>query len=313
MKPSDLPALRQDVGKYLRSDMGKQLWHAAGAKYGFAGQMGANEEDRSRLLEQERLRWKLAELFYVTRDMAQLALVAGSTLPSFKLRREDLPSECGMLYYEEAFDRAATADGRRTAVQVCAWGPVVSETMRRRGVWMSFWADQRFTLDQALSLGRMTRAQVDAMAHALPRLGYDDEGIWWFDRDDDEQGDDRTLGLEGVAGMMRVIRASWLLMQQPISSIRRLQPRHSELRMMRRRKLDPRSVRIVSLRHRQTESVGNEAETREYTHRWIVRGHWRNQWYPSQGRHIPLWIHAHVKGPEGAPLLTGEIVNVWKR
>lgn len=53
--------------------------------------------------------------------------------------------------------------------------------------------------------------------------------------------------------------------------------------------------------------------TREYRHRWIVRGHWRNQYYPSRNDHRPIWIDPHLAGPEDKPLLGGERVNVLRR
>jgi hypothetical protein len=52
---------------------------------------------------------------------------------------------------------------------------------------------------------------------------------------------------------------------------------------------------------------------RDYQHQWVVRGHWRQQWYPSRNVHRPIWITPHIKGPEGAPLLGGERVFHWKQ
>jgi hypothetical protein len=43
---------------------------------------------------------------------------------------------------------------------------------------------------------------------------------------------------------------------------------------------------------------------RTYTHRWVVNGFWRKQWYPTRGRHEDKWIDSYVKGPEGTPLVT---------
>jgi hypothetical protein len=44
-----------------------------------------------------------------------------------------------------------------------------------------------------------------------------------------------------------------------------------------------------------------------------VRGHWRQQWYPSIQDHRPVWIAPHRKGPEDAPMLGGEKVYQWSR
>jgi hypothetical protein len=47
---------------------------------------------------------------------------------------------------------------------------------------------------------------------------------------------------------------------------------------------------------------------REWSHRWVVRGHWREQWYPSEGVHRLIWIEAFVKGPEDRPLIIKDTV-----
>lgn len=44
-------------------------------------------------------------------------------------------------------------------------------------------------------------------------------------------------------------------------------------------------------------------EGTEWNHRWIVRGHWRNQWYPSTQVHRPKYVPSYVKGPEDKPLI----------
>lgn len=53
---------------------------------------------------------------------------------------------------------------------------------------------------------------------------------------------------------------------------------------------------------------GGEMTHRTYKHRWGVRGFWRNHWYPSLDTHRAIWIEAHIRGPEGAPLIGGERV-----
>ena len=43
---------------------------------------------------------------------------------------------------------------------------------------------------------------------------------------------------------------------------------------------------------------------RGYAVRFVVRGFWRNQSYPSRGVHAPKWIDSYLKGPKDAPLKT---------
>ena len=46
--------------------------------------------------------------------------------------------------------------------------------------------------------------------------------------------------------------------------------------------------------------------------RFAVRGHWRRL-HDKDGRLYRVWIHAFIKGPDGAPLLHGEKVAVLAR
>lgn len=41
----------------------------------------------------------------------------------------------------------------------------------------------------------------------------------------------------------------------------------------------------------------------EYTHRWLVRGHHRAQWYPSTESHKVIWVAPYIKGPGDAPFV----------
>lgn len=63
-------------------------------------------------------------------------------------------------------------------------------------------------------------------------------------------------------------------------------------------------VATVHLRRseRKVSETDEEHVERDYKFQWTVRGHVRQQWYPSLQEHLPCYIHAHVKGPEGLPL-----------
>jgi hypothetical protein len=40
----------------------------------------------------------------------------------------------------------------------------------------------------------------------------------------------------------------------------------------------------------------------DWQHQWIVRGHWRKQWYPGKQKHSPVFVEPYVKGPDDKPL-----------
>jgi hypothetical protein len=78
-------------------------------------------------------------------------------------------------------------------------------------------------------------------------------------------------------------------------------------------------VTIVSLRRRKYLSdEEREAEAREYSHRWIVRGHMRNQAVGPRNaeggqHHERVYIAPYIKGPEDKPLVLKDRVQVWRR
>lgn len=79
----------------------------------------------------------------------------------------------------------------------------------------------------------------------------------------------------------------------------------------KRKHVDP--VNVIDLRRavRRDQEAVAEAE-RNYQHRWIVRGHWRQQAYgPGRSERRNIYIAPHVKGPEGAPMIEREKVYRW--
>ncbi|WP_342314652.1 hypothetical protein LIX17_25740 (plasmid) [Mycobacterium avium subsp. hominissuis] len=73
----------------------------------------------------------------------------------------------------------------------------------------------------------------------------------------------------------------------------------------RRGRRRTRTDSITYLSYNATEHQGRRREdgsSRSYSHRWVVRGHWRRQWYPSLNRHVPIWITDYIAGPADLPI-----------
>jgi hypothetical protein len=83
----------------------------------------------------------------------------------------------------------------------------------------------------------------------------------------------------------------------------------------RLRKID--TVTCASLRrHRYLSDAERESEARDYSHRWIVRGHMRNQPIGPRNteggqKHLRVWIAPYVKGPEDKPLVLKDRVQLF--
>ena len=61
---------------------------------------------------------------------------------------------------------------------------------------------------------------------------------------------------------------------------------------------------VLRARDRAHEIGTGDSAARAYSCRWIVRGHWRQQFYASRGEHAARWIAPHLKGPDDRPLRT---------
>lgn len=84
-----------------------------------------------------------------------------------------------------------------------------------------------------------------------------------------------------------------------------------ERRRTERAGLPARDVTVVRLRGSDRRDSSAVAGTGvRHGHRYPVRGHWRNHWYPSVQDHRPIWIDQHIRGPEGTELHGGDRVTV---
>jgi hypothetical protein len=58
-----------------------------------------------------------------------------------------------------------------------------------------------------------------------------------------------------------------------------------------------RDVQVIVLRREVASHSGHHGDSDiEWSCHWLVKGHWRRQWYPSHGEHRPIYIDTHVKG-----------------
>ena len=112
--------------------------------------------------------------------------------------------------------------------------------------------------------------------------------------------------------------ASWLVFLRVLNRImaeklisKERRPISRQMRRLLLRKNVPISdVVVVELRRRQQRHEHDgEGEHREFSHRFIRHGHWRNQWYPSIRRHRQKWIEDMVIGPEDKPLILKD--RIW--
>lgn len=106
--------------------------------------------------------------------------------------------------------------------------------------------------------------------------------------------------------------ATLAFMQQKIAHVGRDTVRNKKAARRLRKDTGKDSATVVTLRRMERAPTATTGEHREITYsvQWLVGadtfGHWRNHWFPSEGRHKPLFIAPYWKGPEDAPVKVGK-------
>lgn len=246
---------------------------------------------------------EVGELFWVQQDMAALAMHAGEQLAAARWATTDRAAPCGLLYWQDGIGHM-DYQGVQIPVEACAWGPHQGEMM----LWLLMSRDRleaevaverpdlALITDEIPPLVPLYGAMIPVTAEPLPMV---------------------ELGSKLPQPVVAALASAWLLMQQPLL-IDRTRERADKptARAYARDGLPAPEVTVVDLRRQYTpqDRDADAGSGRHYKHRWIVSGHWRNQAHgPGMSLRRQTWVPSYVKGPEGAPLLSTEKVNVWRR
>lgn len=97
--------------------------------------------------------------------------------------------------------------------------------------------------------------------------------------------------------------SAFLFMRQEILDGTQMYPeRAARRRYERRYAREAPPINVVHLRRRlHSSSASDRTAEQEWSCQWLVRGHWRQQWYASAGQHRPKWILPYMKGPDDKP------------
>lgn len=314
LRPVDLPVVRDFMTTHQTASLQENCkLRIASRAIAFVPDLPLNDA-AALLVAREVERLRLAELYHVSAEMTTLAVGASKTMPDFGLARADMPSDYGLMVFATPI-AVDVPEGephlRISAVSWGLWSHADSAFAPDGAVWVTLWSDtwDMFgdSMGDMIQQGRMSQAQLTAVCQPGNRLTCRGEFQWPFAPE--ISADDESLKVPAAG----VLKCAWLLMQQQTIA----ESREEHLPKSGRRKLADRSpdlmrTRVITLRRGVSEG-GHSGSHREYLSRWVVRGHWRQQWYAHRGVHRPIWIAPHIKGPEGAPILGGEKVYAWSK
>jgi hypothetical protein len=242
-----------------------------------------------------------ADPFHVEPEMMDLW---ESAFPSFQpepLRRDDLIVENGFIW----LPRPLALDdlhGKRTSARAIAWAPA-------RVVLHHDGEDQK-------AFGPPGRAADGVLLMLFHRIGdIDDYEPDFHDVLDGRAGvrrgdlvlDHAMPWLFGASydddPVLRPAQCLFRLIAQTITVHEEMRPARPWRRRMKKAAMPERNLTVVRLRRpRRPPDEDSEKRHVDWSVRWVVSGHWRNQWFPAKGEHRQMWISPYVKGPEDAPL-----------
>jgi hypothetical protein len=241
-----------------------------------------------------------ASLWWVTADMATLIDHAATSLPPTTLTPDLLPQPSGLAFFEEPLvgrDANVNLAERPIRVYAILWG----DAILRPDLEM---------LGHHISIASYGRLDIEAPEDAVPGLTWFPLGRTdWRWRTDTEQLIDQSLvgqeaRLASMAEDRRWFAAFCLLAGQKISQTTQVNPSRASARRSQRRGFDP-TVQVVDVRHTRS-GTPNASEHREveWSKRWVVHGHWRQQAYgPDRSLRKPVYISDFIKGPDDKPLV----------
>lgn len=307
IRPVDIPKVRADLLEHYERPATLREWASQDAdpaviiraREGRIGGALNPSGDLRLLLEIKRL--QQAELYFVSAAMTEVAVAAAATLPTFVVEEFDLPSRCGLIVFEKPMAVNQLPDSSGIAyISAAAWG-VTGGGAASALVWLSFYTDQHHAWTIEAAAGLISKDTARQRIASRPRYRHVAEGARILGECAETNGN-WALDLWG-----RAIVTAWLLSQQAITEDAKVGAPHGEPGSTR----EAAAVRVIELRRRTAGEQGQGVA--RYRRRWLVKGHWRQQWFPKQKAHRPVWIAPHVKGPEGAPMIDGERVYAWKR
>ena len=259
--------------------------------------------------------------FFWTTDAVALLEHAARSIPEwYPVSPHGVPH---LPHYQafHCFERSPrAADGSDLQVDFLAWSPELynltdparEEIHGHRLDWRQYLsADHRLRLDQMVAgdeigLGWRGLSRADVEQRRL----YDSRPIWSFPLSLTEQlsyvtsheltdGEAEAQAIN--AWEARLIAAMAVFSAQRVARSATTTPPRPWRRRLPSWWTTPPLVRVIHLSPLTSPGARSEGPV-PWSCRWMVRGHWRQQWCPAAQRHDPRWITEYIKGPDGQPL-----------
>ena len=285
--------------------------------------------------------------YFVKDEMTDLIMFASQKLDDTDLFDASLvPSDKGFVYLEKPLE-VVDVRGRRLLGNVIVWEKGFSDN--REGIIVSMYNDAKRTPDDIASLlingsddsknrqrnldvvgrfhwihsfnlvhghiiGEAIKVADEKEKEEMRNMVFNEEGNELIELDDEAWEKYKQEKITPYTNVKRLIHTYFLIMSQTLTAKTPERGDRAQRRRLERENL-PSEVLVIQFRKtRYTSAEGGEERNVNWSHRWIVGGHWRWQPYkdPASGGEIKkrIWISPYVKGPDDKPLKTKERVYV---
>jgi len=166
-------------------------------------------------------------------------------------------------------------------------------------------------------IGELDKKPDEEEVAEMRNMIFNEQGNELIELDDEAWEKYKQEKITPYTNIKRLIYTYFLIMSQTLTAKTPERGDRAQKRRQERENL-PSEVLVIQFRKtRYTSAEGGEERNVNWSHRWIVGGHWRWQPYkdPASGGEIKkrIWISPYVMGPDDKPLKTKERVYVLSK
>jgi hypothetical protein len=224
-----------------------------------------------------------ADTYYISEEIADVLVGGFDTLPNTPLGEVRPNSLYGWAFFQRPIVCPfPTPFDTMWEIKGLAWGPVGLDSVG------------------GLNLGIFVRSPQSSHLPCSGMTSWPWESGW--DRIREEKAQAGVADRELMVWLRKLVFSFFAFIRQECVSIQTMPASRPIRRHLPKAYTAEPVIKVIQLRRRSPATTSGTAEQRDYSCRWLVRGHWRNQFYPSSKSHRPRFIPAYVKGPDDKPL-----------